>query len=68
MSNEQAMNSIELDGVAMGDMPNLEDFRVPEVNNSFTHIGEAIQRADKKGKEIYGEENWDHMNAEIFHA
>ena len=64
MSNhEEQMNFEALEGVAMGDMPNLEGFTDPEAISALAHIDEAIQSVDKSGEERYGAENWDLINA-----
>lgn len=64
MSNHEKQIDFEnLEGVAMGDMPNLEGFKEPEVMNALAHIDEAIQSADQKGEVRYGAENWDLINA-----
>ena len=62
-SHENQMNFEELEGVAMGDMPNLEGFKDPEVMSALANIDEAIHSADQKGREMYGQENWDLINA-----
>ncbi len=64
MSNHEAqMNFEELEGVAMGDIPNLEGLKDPEVMSTLAHIDEAIQNVDQEGQEKYGAENWDLINA-----
>lgn len=64
MSNhEEQMNFEVLEGVAMGDMPNLEGIQSQEAISALAHIDEAIQSVDQEGIEKYGAENWDLINA-----
>ena len=62
-SRENQMKYEEPEGVIMGDMPNLEGFEDREVASALTNIDEAIHNADHKGREKYGAENWDLINA-----
>ncbi len=62
-SNEVQKNFEDLEGVALGDMPNLEGLNDPEVMSALANIDGAIQGVDKTGQERYGAENWDLINA-----
>ena len=59
---EQQMNLDNFEDAAMGDMPNLEGLKDPEVMSALAHIDEAIQSADQNGEAKYGAENWDLIN------
>ncbi len=63
MSNHEEQMNFDVEGVAMGDMPNLEGINDPEAISALAHIDEAVQSADLSGADKYGAENWDLINA-----
>lgn len=62
LNYEESMGFEIPEGVALGDIPNIEGLNNPEVASSLSKIGEAIHRADEDGASLYGVENWSLIN------